>query len=84
MLVEMVKEIAESNRDAHADIIKRIECIKTHCSLRESLVDKQIEDAIARQRPFEMGVKTIGKFVAGMIAYTSLIVGIATAVTKLV
>lgn len=82
VLLAMVQEIADSNREAHADIVRRIECIKTHCSQREAYVTKQIDDAVSRQRPFEIGAKTIGKFVAGMLVYTSLIVGIATAILK--
>lgn len=83
ILLAMVQEIADSNREAHAEVLRRIECVKQHCSMREAYVTKQIDDAVARQRPFEIGAKTIGKFVAGMLVYTSLIVGIVTTVLKL-
>lgn len=97
ILQSLVEEVSRTNNEAHKDIILRIDTmerrlcdkfgksiddIHTHCAIREKVVNEAIEKATQRVSPFELSVKTIAKFGAGLIVYTGIVAGIVTGLIK--
>ena len=46
--------------------------------------DEQIKEAVAKGSPFELSVRTVGKFIGGAIALSAVLAGIVTTVVELI